>query len=369
MVPHSLKNEVLHGLHNDHGHQGIDRTADLIRKRCYWPGMLKEVQDYCQQCERCAQAKAVYPKPKTTMGHLMAARPNQILAIDFSCLEPSVDGRENVLILTDVFSKFTQAICTKDQKATTVASVLVYEWFYRFGVPSRIHSDQGRSFEGAVVQQLCQLYGVEKTRTTPYHPQGNGQCERFNRTLHDLLRTLPPEQKCHWPMYLQQLAFAYNTTIHQTTGESPYFLMFGQEPQLPIDFLLGRVEELTQGPVHTWVQEHQKRLDVAYKGVSNHTKAAATLRADRQPAPASDPLPLHQLVYLRDHSIRGRNKIQDFWGATPYCIVRAPARAGPVYTVAPLHDPEQKRQVNRQLIKPIPADICEENKGRAPANS
>lgn len=359
VLPQSLKGEVLHQLHNDHGHQGLDRTLELVRQRCYWPGMLKEIQNYCQQCERCALAKAVYPKPKTTMGHLLASRPNQILAMDFTYLEPSADGRENVLILTDVFSKYTQAIATRDQKSTTVARVLVHEWFYRFGVPVRIHSDQGRSFEGAVIQQLCQLYGVEKTRTTPYHPQGNGQCERFNRTLHDLLRTLPPEQKNNWPTYLQQLTFAYNTTVHQSTGEQPYFLMFGLEAQLPIDFLLGRVEEPVHGPVHSWVQDHQKRLNVAYEGARKRMQMAAHKRAERQAAPASEPLQLHQLVFLRDHSRRGRNKIQDHWSPTPHRILKVPDDAGPVYTVAPLDQPGKVKHVNRQSIKPIPSNLCE----------
>lgn len=107
--------------------------------------------------------------------------------------------------MTDVFSKYTQAVPTKDQSAITVARTLVESWFYRFGVPKRIHSDQGRNFESALIRQLCSLYGIEKSRTTTYHPQGNGQCERFNRTLHDLLRSLPPEKKWAWPKYISQL--------------------------------------------------------------------------------------------------------------------------------------------------------------------
>lgn len=95
VLPAKLKEEVLHQLHQGQGHQGVERTTDLVRQRCYWPGMINEIKEYCQNCERCTLAKTVQPKVRASMGHLLASRPNQILAIDFTLLEPARDGREH----------------------------------------------------------------------------------------------------------------------------------------------------------------------------------------------------------------------------------------------------------------------------------
>lgn len=111
----------------------------------------------------------------------------------------------------------------------TMAQDLVVEWFYKFGVPGRIHSTQGHNFESSLIQQLCAWYNVEKCRTTPYHPAGNGQFECFNRTLHNILHALPVSRKMDWALCLPQVLFCYNITPHQATGESLYFLMFRQE--------------------------------------------------------------------------------------------------------------------------------------------
>ena len=114
--------------------------------------MQGDVIKWIEKCERCMIAKSPMPSIRPTLGNLLAKHPLDILAMDFTLLEKSSDGFENVLVLTDVFTKFTLAIPTKNQKASTVAKLLVYNWFYKFGILN--HSDQGRNFESEVVKEL-----------------------------------------------------------------------------------------------------------------------------------------------------------------------------------------------------------------------
>ncbi|XP_072293407.1 uncharacterized protein [Eucyclogobius newberryi] len=353
LLPVTMIEEVLTQVHNDHGHQGVERTLALLRVRCYWPGMSKAVSQWCRQCIRCQTAKDSRPPARAPMGHLLASRPNEIIALDFTLLEPSTRGVENVLVITDVFSKYTQAFPTRDQRALTVAQILVSEWFSKFGVPARIHSDQGRSFENLVMQQLCGLYNIAKTRTTPYHPSGNGQCERFNRTLHNLLRTLPTSRKRDWCSCLPQVLYAYNTTPHQSTGESPFFLMFGQEPRLPVDFLLGQVFDPVAGHHHEWILEHQTRLQLAFEGTKERLRTAAGRRKAHHDRDIRDePLKDGDRVLLRNTGVRGRCKTQDLWSSIPYVVVRA-HEGGAVYTIAPTHDQTKVKTVHRSLLKAL----------------
>ena len=190
-------------------------------------------------------------------------------------------------------------------------------WFVRFGTPKRIHSDQGRNFEGKIIEKLCKVYGILKSRTSPYHPEENGQCERFSRTMHDRLRTLCPKQKLKWPESPPELVYAYNCTPHSTTGYSPYYLFFGREPILPIDYVLGSKME-PKGDHLEWVTEHHERLDEAFRHASENTEKEALRRIAHNDLKADNTdLRLGSRGFLRNR-VKGCNKVQDTWDPTPH---------------------------------------------------
>ena len=144
-----------------------------------------------------------------------------------------------MLVITDHFTRYAQAIPTRNQTAHTTARILYENFFVHYGFPARIHSDQGANIESKLINSLCDLTGMKKTRTTPYHPMGNGMVERFNRTLLNMLGTLQDNQKADWKAHLSTLTHAYNAATHDSTDFSPFYLMFGRHPRLAVDAFLG----------------------------------------------------------------------------------------------------------------------------------
>lgn len=110
------------------------------------------------------------------------------------------------------------------------------------------------------MKELCKLYGMEKSHTTPYHPEGYGGCERFNRTLNHLLEILENDQKPRWPKHVQELVFIYNNMVHKSTLQTPFYLLFGRHPRLPIDLLPGTSPAEQAEPQTDWVRGHQPML-------------------------------------------------------------------------------------------------------------
>ena len=239
VLPQWYHRKVITALHDHMGHQGIDKTMDLLGERVYWPSMVKDTQNWVTNCHHCQIAWGDYNQPKTNIGHLEAHNPLYLVCLDFTKINPSKTGKENVLVITNAFTKFSLAVCTPNQTAKTVAKILVEKWFHIYGVPSRIHSDQGRCFDSNIIKALCKMYGIEQSFTSQYNPCGNAFCEHFNQTFFSLLKTLKAEEKADWPSHLPALVFTYNATPHASTGYQPYQLMFGRRAPAPCDNWLG----------------------------------------------------------------------------------------------------------------------------------
>ena len=245
----------------------------------------------------------------------------ELLCIDFTKVDIAKGGKENILVLTDAFSKYSQAFVMSNQKALTVAKLLVDKWFSVYDIPSRIHSDQGRSFDNEIIAHLCHMYGVRQSTTTLYNPHGNSQCERFNRTLFGLMWSLDQEQKSNWPIYLPSLVDAYNTTPHSTTGLQPYELMFGHRaPMLCDNWLgLGHYEPGGFKFKTAWLGQQLDTLVTANKHALKLINK--TIKHSKAHAGGKELLiPVGNHVLLRDHP-EGRNKIQDRYKPDIYVVV------------------------------------------------
>lgn len=226
ILPSKYVPVVLRSMHDDMGHLGVERTTELLRNRFYWPKMFSEIERYIQNCGHCVTRKS--PVQRAPLHQITSTGPLDLVCIDFLSLEPDSKGMNSILVVTDHFTRYAQAYPTKNQKALTVAKILVDKFFLHYGLPARIHSDQGRDFESQLIKEMLTIMGVRKSRTTPYHPQGDPQPERFNRTLLSMLGTLSNEKKRQWSEHVGYLVHAYNSTKCDATGYSPYYLMFGR---------------------------------------------------------------------------------------------------------------------------------------------
>ena len=325
VVPPLHRQRAMEGCHDQVGHLGQDRVLDLLRDRFYWPGMYVDVVSYINSCPRCLRRKS--QPDKAPLVNIETSQPLELVHLDYLKIEPSKGNIENVLVITDHFTRYAQAFPSKTQTALATAKLLWNNFILHYGFPSKIITDQGRNFKGELIDHLCQLAGVQKLRTSPYHPQTNGQCERFNGTLLNMLGTLTPEQKKDWKSHVPALVHAYNCTRNAATGFSPYFLLFGREPRLPVDveFGLQRGGQRGSPGESSHISQLRRRLNFA------HGKARCM--AQRQQARhrglydlkcRGAVLSVGDLVLVKQTAWRGRHKIQDRWESGEYQVVGQP---------------------------------------------
>ena len=229
--------------------------------------MACDLRNYIKKCGHCRKFEAAPPiaplKPLTFSG------PGELLHVDFTCIEETVPLQQepvirNVMVMQDHFSKYVIAYVVKDQTACTTAETLRSGYFGLFGAPAYLVSDQGKAFTGHLTTNLCELYGVQKLRTSPYHAQTNGQVERMNQTIIRMIGKLEQDKKARWSKHLLEMLAAYNGTRSTVTGYSPYFLSFGRKARMPVDYLF---PILCDSP-------HQTRMEVSVAAMQKRLKEA-----------------------------------------------------------------------------------------------
>ena len=234
VVPGGMQKKVVAQAHLNCGHMGVAKTFEQVQRNYYWPGFSKTVELFCKVCDICARNKAL-PRPKYPM------KPIEVIAVPFhmvgiDIIGPLVRtraGNRYILTLIDYFTKYTEAIPLPNQEAETVARALE-EIFARHGMPAVILTDQGSNFESKIIKSIGSLFGIEKRRTTPYHPQTDGLCERFNGTLKSLLRKKVNRDRDNWDEQIAAALLAYRSSVQATTGFSPFEMLYGREAILPL---------------------------------------------------------------------------------------------------------------------------------------
>ena len=370
VLPKALFNRVMTGCHDEVGHQGRDRTISLVRERFYWDTLYKDTCEYVANCPRCLRRKAT--QQTAPMQPIFATQPMEIIHLDHLSLEPCKGKYDSVLVVTDHYTRYAQAYAVPNQTAQTTARILWEQFLRHYGFPHKILTDQGPGFESDLFKELLKITTIEKLRTTSYHPQTNGQCERFNSTLMNMLGTMTPEQKKDWKAHLLTMCHAYNATQHASTGFSPYYLMFGRHPRLPIDYQLGISRDGLHDPIRSsFVKKLKQRLQVAFERANKLQQEEALRhkkRYDRR-SRGVDLLP-NDLVLVRKVAFTERHKIQDRWEEGEYLVIARPDPFLPVYKVQPVNG-GKVRTLHRNLLLPLGLQLkskVEENSSKDEGN-
>ena len=218
-----------------------------------------------------------------------------------------------MLVLQDHFSKYVVAYVVKDQTAHTAAKTLRNGYFGLFGVPAYLVSDQGKAFMGHIITHLCDLYVVQKLRTSPYHAQTNGQVERMNQMIIRMIGKLDEDKKACWSKHLPELLLAYNTTRSVVTGYSPYYLLFDRRSRIPVDYLFPTLRDSPhQTKMEVSVVAMQKRLKEAF-AVARHltSEEAAKQHCYYDRKAGAFALQPGDIVMVRTNDFVGKQKVKD----------------------------------------------------------
>jgi hypothetical protein len=244
IVPKQCRDTILEKAHKcpTSGHLGKDKTWEKLRSRCYWPGQCKDVEEFVQNCPDCQLIKPPNHYNVAELIPLRPSRPFELTTTDIMGPLPTTpEGYKYMLAVCDHFTKWIELFPLKTLTAKELAEKFMV-FICRHGVPNIILSDQGTNYQAELMSELLELLDIHRTKTTPYHPQCDGLTERYNRTIKSMLTVYVNENGTNWDSMLHYIQFALNTSVQKTTKCTPFELVYGRIPKVPLDLLIEGVE-------------------------------------------------------------------------------------------------------------------------------
>ena len=287
--------------------------------------MTVDVDHLIKKCDRCLKRKSPV-NIRAPLVNKTTNYPLEMVCLDYLSLEPSKGGITNILVITDHFTKFFMAIPTRNQTVKTTAEAFYNNFILHYGIPAKIHTDQEANFESQLIKKLCDTLGIEKSRTSAYQPMSNGITERFNRTLISMIGTLENEKKRDWKTHLPSLVHAYNATRHETTGFSPFELLFGRTPKLPVDLLFAtNSTDHENSNSAEYKTELRNKLQEAFKVAKDHSDVSRNKQKEHFDTKANTcKLHIRDKVLVKKLALEGKKKLEDRFEEETFTVIEKP---------------------------------------------
>jgi hypothetical protein len=267
VVPNSLHAEILTSCHGDinAGHFGIDRTFARLQLKYFWDTMFNDCSNFVKSCVDCCSKKHPTKPFKALLRPMPLSHMNQRWAIDLVKMPRSTKGNNWILTFMECCSRYLCAFPIPDGTAHTIARYFLEKICFTFSFPTILLSDLGANLVGEVMTEVCKLLKVKRVMTSSFHPQSNGGLERAHKTLSENLAQYVNDLHNDWDDYISAVCYAYNTAVNlDSTGYSPFFLMFGREPISPLDTVLPTVTDLTENEMLSeYIQKLTKAREIA----------------------------------------------------------------------------------------------------------
>ena len=377
VLPQQFHRLVYSELHEKMAHIGSERVLDLAQQRFYWPHMGRDIEHYIRRKCRCVVKKKPNIAERAPLKPITASYPFEMISIDFVHLDPCKGGFTYALVVIDHFTRFCQIYATRTKSSKAAASKLFGEFILQFGFPRQIHHDQGPEFNSQLFKELHKLTKIRASNTTPYHPMGDGQVERCNRTIINMCKALEENEKGNWKSHLPKLAFAYNSTINKTTGFTPFYLMFGRESILPIDSMFAEeFASTSRNKSHReFVEDWQRSMKEAYELANKRIVKTAEYNKqyyDKNRKVREVEIGVGDKVLVRNMREKGgTGKLRSHWERNLFQVVEK-RDDFPVYKVKNVNKAKDVRVLHRNMlmkVEELPEEMFESEvkQAKAPA--